>query len=484
MDLKILDYAYRWKKRKRYGREEYLPASTKPLEHALGVVKTARRDGEMNLPPASATALIAFEMRIIETHVNLQREDTESYQRGYSRYKGLISEADAARQADHFSNLIAWAKRQCEDALRNAGDDIRQSWKKVASAQAEMTHFREVNGLRYEPVRYDKRLNKIAVLGALTIGEGILNAQMFAAASREGMLGGFKEAFIISLTSVLVSAASGYLMRFGNARRYTLRRIGMAVRLGWGPFIASFHLTVGHYRDALVAKAPHPAAAAIEAMRTAPFDLDEFHSVILCILGLMAAAWACVEGYCLDCSYPQYGEKARAVDRARDAHADLKYDLFDAFAGIVEEGRDKVRQSALDAGDALADYENALRDAVDYLLHYANMSEYIRQSCIRLVRLYRETNVLERSERPPAYFSADIDPPFGMDPALAHDLEQAQSLLSDIRITESLRALHAGVMEAEAELDALENEFRAKTQNLFDLVEGRPPDPGLDKEVI
>jgi hypothetical protein len=70
-----------------------------------------------------------------------------------------------------------------------------------------------------------------------------------------------------------------------------------------------------------------------------------------------------------------------------------------------------------------------------------------------------------------------------MDPALARDLEEAQILLGDIRITESLRALHAGVMEAEAELDVLENEFRAKTQNLFDQVEGRPPDTDMDKEV-
>jgi len=447
--------------------------SADELLHGLNLYKVARREGAMNHPPEHAEQLCAFEQKIIEEHREPHRACTGNYKRAYSDLQSVVSEAAADWNADHFTSHITGVERACRDALRNAADAVVENWKRFETAQAELSHFREVNHLRNEPIRYQGRPLKVAVLVALMVGEGVLNANFFSSASPIGMIGGFAEAFMISFASVGLSTAAGICRRFANARRYGLRRIGAAALWVWAPLIASFHLMVGHYRDALVAGVAHPAQAAIASMQTRPLQLDDFHSVILVLVGLLMALIAYVEAYRLDDPIPGQGEAARGVAKAKQVHTDLKYHLFDQFKNHVEAGLDEVWNAYDEARDTLAECETGLREAVDLLRDYEVVTGQIKASCIRLVRLYRDTNTAERSEKPPAYFAEDIVSPFGMDPDLARDLEQAQAMIGDIKTMEALSALKARAMDAERAIDALEMKYRDETQAVFDRVEGK-----------
>ena len=477
--MTIKDFMFRWKLRSHGGRPRFIPARTKPVERQLGVKKMARTDGSNNYPPESATGPGSSEMAITEAFSALQLGTTDNYKTGSAMLRNLVSEARAAWHDDRYGTLLSDARRACQDVLRHANEHIEESWQQHQTANNHLAHFREVHGLRYEPTRYEGRFEKVAVITAVMVGESLLNARMFGLASGEGFVGGFSEALIISFASVLFSAGAGYAIRYSNAKRFLMRRLGTAARLLWLPVIVLLHLLTGHYRDSLMLAAREGGADVIEAGRQAvasllanPLALQDYHSMLLVLLGLIMAAFAAYEGYCLDDPYPDYGTVARQVAKAKRDHAAFKASILERFTAIVEGARYEVRTLNEKARGDLAGYQDEMREALDFLRKYAGMTAYIKASCIRSLRLYRELNALERSERCPAYFKEEITVPIEIDPELASELDAAQAMMNDFKSFEALSQLKTRANQTESALDALDNEFRDAALAIFDQAEG------------
>jgi hypothetical protein len=480
--MTIRDMMFQWKLQNRTGRPRFYPVRTKPFERGLHVKSKGRGDGRRDYPPEHATEPGSAEMAILEAYGALQLSSTEHYKSGASVYRSLVSDARSAWQGDPYGNLASDAGRECQDIIRDALLEVRESWEHYARVKDQLAHFRDVHGLRYEPIRYEERFWKLSVIAAVMMGESILNARMFALASGEGWAGGFSEALLISAASVGFSAGCGYGMTLANATSFLMSRVGMAARLVWGPVTVFLHLLTGHYRDSLMALAVQGGVVdSMEAGRQAmasllahPLALQDYHSLLLVLLGLMASVIAACEGYRLDDPYPGYGEAARRVAIAKRNHADLKASVLARVKDVVEEARDEVRAAYETAQAKLAAFGDELRHALDFLRKYAGMTQFLRASCARMIRLYRECNVRERSEKPPPYFSQDIDVPIAMDPELASDLADAEAMMRDFQSPEALRELRARANDAEAALDALETRFRNEALEAFARIEQEP----------
>jgi hypothetical protein len=136
---------------------------------------------------------------------------------------------------------------------------------------------------------------KIAIFVlVLLVIESVINSQLLIQASQEGLFGGARKAFYISLVSVVVSFICGISFQRLYAYGYpvTLKRISASLVLsGWIAFSVIFHFSVGWYRYAL--EGTEAAKANTEWIRLLMdnnlFGQQDFWAWILTIAGLLLA---------------------------------------------------------------------------------------------------------------------------------------------------------------------------------------------------
>jgi hypothetical protein len=153
-----------------------------------------------------------------------------------------------------------------------------------------------------------------------------------------GLIGGFLQAFLISLANVTVSFLAGWLcLRQLNHKSSARKAMGVIGFLFISVFVVFLHLATAHYREALQHSGDADFFSSLEFN---PATLQDMQSLILIIIGGVITVIAMYKGYTADDPCPGYGKvyrKWKALnDQVSEAMLDFKLMVSDEYSRAIQ----------------------------------------------------------------------------------------------------------------------------------------------------
>jgi len=180
---------------------------------------------------------------------------------------------------------------------------------KRVDVRAELNNFRLVNKLTKREAYYPQSyILHFAWIFVFIFLEALVNAYFFGEASSLGLLGGIFIGFITSFFNVILSAISGFILRYKNHVSYLKKMIGLTTFLSLLGIILFIHLFIAHYREVLSVNSNVEIGAVLKPLLETPFALHDMESIILISLGLLVTLFSIIKGMSFDDEYPGYGK--------------------------------------------------------------------------------------------------------------------------------------------------------------------------------
>lgn len=280
----------------------------------------------------------------------------------------------------------------------------------AAIRQRELEDFRARNRLT-RPATYPEgsaTFARYALLLALIVFEGAANAYFFSQGLESGLIGGFLAAGLFAAVNLVTAFVLGkYAVPLVYHRNCAVTSVGVvavALAIVW---MMAVGLTIGHFRDALIADAAEPARAAWMGLKSAPLGLRDVMSWLLFFVSVLFAVFALFDGLSSDDRYPGYGQVAR---RARES----RYDYFEELHGIRKQ-LEELKEEALGALERdmekarglVAESASLLRDK-NWARTKMETALLDAENCLdTLLKIFRDTNRMHRGGSPtPQYFDS------------------------------------------------------------------------------
>ena len=333
----------------------------------------------------------------------------------------------------------------------------------AAIRERELEDFRDRNQLA-RPATYPEgsaTFARYAVLLALIVFEGAANAYFFSQGLESGLIGGFLAAGLFAAVNLVTAFVLGkYAVPLLFHHNRAIIALGAAAAVFAVVCMLAVGLTIGHFRDALIADAAEPARSAWLALRSSPFALRDVMSWLLFAVSVLFAVFALFDGLSSDDRYPGYGQVARRARQSRDDYLGELHsvrtaleDLKDDELGVLERNAQKARTFAAESAALLRD-KNWARTKVETALLDA-------ENCLdTLLKIVRDTNRMHRGAAPtPAYF--DTRP--NLQPLVLPDfgtIEDKAKLSDQERLVERLLA------EADTVRAGIETAFNGYAERL------------------
>lgn len=288
---------------------------------------------------------------------------------------------------------------------------LRLNNSNVDSLKTELEDFKRKNNLSRDAYFPESRWLYFAILAIVLSVESLVNAQLFAAGSELGLLGGLTIAFLISSVNVIISFLVGTTLG-KNIFSVNLfkKRIGYFSLAIWSIFVLFFNMTVGHIRSAYE-KGFSEDVWTLGFMNTFSnfptnvFALDNFLSWILVFIGILCSIIALVDGYKIDDEYPGYGSITRKFITAEENRI--------LEINNLNNNAESYCQKFQDSGDIavqnIGQQATSLRSNYDFSKNrievgYPDYCNYFSNSFSRLIEDYRNINIETRQDNPPDYF--------------------------------------------------------------------------------
>ncbi|MBN8430880.1 hypothetical protein JF535_08440 [Microbulbifer salipaludis] len=327
-----------------------IPA-TKAAISALKIEQRVERDVKAGIPEhdrvnhtESEESLRSYVVREIigRVHENRQTElDKELADR---------SEVNIRQLFQDLKNTDALVDKKVSARMANLVSGLRRSAQDYSAMRMDLEIFRNRNGLTREADYRESRLLHHSVIFFIVILETVLNAFFLSKGSDLGLVGGFFQAFIISLINLGFAAFMAFSLR--NCFHQSLfRKLGAAVLCS--AIVATsvtFVLGVGHYREALEQNPFAASQLAMTSLWSAPLGIQDFNSWIMVVVSGIALILLTAKFFVVDDRYPGYTAITRRVRRLQRAWGE-------AFEDAVE----SVNELADEIHEALADKEKTMR---------------------------------------------------------------------------------------------------------------------------
>jgi len=379
------------------------------LKDELNIVALAKLQARENKPPSDAEHFDINEQKIktffMEKLSSVKQEI----------YKKVASYDHMAMRVSDITTMLAEAKYASEEFIQNittfqesAKQRIKEIKHEYNVRKNDLEKFKQKNGITREASYPNSKILYIGIIMVILLSETSLNAYFFAKGNELGLIGGAAQALIISLINI-VSAffLGGYLVKKLNLVKKTpLLKYGViAALLGAAVVIVLFNLLVGHLRVQL---GIDPDTAYVEAIRTflaGPFNLNEFDSIILVIVGLLSFLIAFTDFYKMDDEYPGYGHLDRKYQDALIDFNELKEELLEEIEGSSKSILNKLETQQMTSKVIMQElmevpiFRQKLQD------HYNEYYHYLNNTYNAMLGVYREVNNDNRTDASPAYFS-------------------------------------------------------------------------------
>lgn len=389
------------------------PIDVERIAKDLQLDEQAKRLGEAGLPAPDATVISGPEAAIVQ-RVEKARQDYVDW--GALRLnvlntdlskRDITKDVNRARQADQeFDRKASGLLTEQDAVVRALGEVARKR-------QAELVAFRSKHRLVREahfPTGSASFL-RYAILVALILAEGLLNAKFFAQGLDTGLLGGFTEAGIMAGINVGIAFLMGkFAIPFVNHARIFPKLFGlMALALAF-TVMGCMGLGIAHYRDSLTAEAVYPAKAALDAFLAHPFQLKDFFSWALFAISVIFGIGALFDGLFSDDVYPGYGAISRRTQSAIEDHEIELNNLRKDLEELKDEELQVLDETLRRAQSDTAVFESLIHDKQMAGSRLSTALLDADHSLDALIKKFRTQNELYRKGVPrPAYFNSQPD---------------------------------------------------------------------------
>jgi hypothetical protein len=272
----------------------------------------------------------------------------------------------------------------------------------------ELEDFRAHNGLT-RPATYPEgsaTFMRYAILLALIVFEGAANAYFFSMGLESGLIGGFLAAGLFAAVNLVTAFVLGkFAVRLVFHNHGAVKGIGAAACVFAVLCMLAVGLTIGHFRDALIADSPEPARAAWMALRASPFALRDVMSWLLFAVSVLFAVFALFDGLSSDDNYPGYGDVARRARQTRDDYLEELHSVRTQLDGMKDEELAGLENALRKARTLVAESATALREKNWARTRTETAMIDAETNLDALLKIFRDTNRMHRGNLPaPAYF--------------------------------------------------------------------------------
>ncbi|QIL89730.1 hypothetical protein GNX18_08160 [Microbulbifer sp. SH-1] len=317
----------------------------------LKIEQRVERDVKAGIPEVdrrnhteSEESLRAYVVREVigRVHENRQSElDRELADRSGVEIRQLYQE---------LKNAESLVEKKIGGRLASLISGLKCGAQDYSALRMDLEIFRHRNGLTREAEYRESKLMHYSVIFFIVILETMLNAFFLSRGSELGLVGGFFQAFIISLINLGFAAILAVSLRncfHVNLARKTIAAMMLAAVV---TLAVVFVLGVGHYREALEQDPFTASQLAIQHLRAQPLAIDDFNSWIMVVVSGIALMLLCAKLFVVDDRYPGYTAITRRVRRLQQAWAEAHEDAIES-----------VNEMADELHEMLAEKEKALR---------------------------------------------------------------------------------------------------------------------------
>lgn len=337
------------------------------------IIVRASHDGVQTHPPNDGPTTTQRDINgKAEQEISKNRrhyaETADKSRQALDEYQLTISDLD-------ISKLIESAKHKFKRSQLTFRELYVKFRERVRIRKQALDNFCTINKLS-RPADYpDSWIWALSLPIFLILVEAIINFQLFARADPFGAPGGFMTALNVSIVNVGTSLAFGYLVfsNVFNTRRW-ISLPARVVMIAYVFAIIRFNLWVADYRGALTG------------------DADPLFSILLLVVGLLAATLALLDGYWgIDDRYFWYGRVDRKCKQADGEFEGLKDTTRREIETVLDETEREVTEGLIKLDEKTALANGLIDHAVGYCL--SDCEENVRSIDKRsgaLQSLYRE----------------------------------------------------------------------------------------------
>lgn len=385
----------------------------KKMEKELAPVERGAERGKLGEPPLGLNAVDPVEAEIKDRFQAMVTEEGIRAEQDVVTYNQRLAGFDMTRHLDEIRDLCRSARSDFVSKVGEVNNYLTNFKKRVLQKARDEADFRENNGLSrsaHYPSEGATYL-KWGVIAVLFLLETYGNSVFLSKGNEQGLLGGFTEAFYISMLNVGFAVLVGsFVTRYMFHRSAFLKMVGalgLMIALGLSGIL---NLMVAHYREVsdLGMLAGAGGTAAIDRLSADPFALTSIIGWILFAMGFLFFVIAVIDAHSLDDNYPGYGGFARATEKANIEYAEEMAILVDELTEMRSVVEEDIRNSRDELSSIQGDIAD-IRSSRDQLItSYKIWSETLQQQGQTMVSLYREANRRERT-RSPSSFNQPIE---------------------------------------------------------------------------
>lgn len=380
------------------------------------IERLAREAGERNEPEEDAPGPDAYEESIRHHYQETARQaDLHSeavripIQRSLDHHRDALDEQRFHEIPEAFRLALTALKSSMSDRLVAARADASR-WCRT------LRRFRDEHHLAHEPHHPESQALHVAILVALVLVEGLVNAWVFARVVPGGLLEGFLTAMIVAGMNVAFAFGAGNLMREVFHRNPWRRRLGWTIVGGYGLLLGAYTLLIGHWRLALLEKHPDAAHQAVQRLIHHTLAIDDAQTLLFVAISVGFALLAVWGGLTSQDRYPGYSRLWRAhraaLTRIDDLRAEFRaavYDLWDSKTQEIE-GRQSEAEEALHAVRVhTAEWQREVA-------RYGYLIEQLCAADIHCARHYRRINSRIRTAPVPSWWDQAPEARIGPNP--------------------------------------------------------------------
>ncbi|SDJ86036.1 hypothetical protein [Microbulbifer yueqingensis] len=201
--------------------------------------------------------------------------------------------------------------------LGNTSELLRRQLERTAtalsSARMDLEIFRNRNGLTRDAVYRESKLLHYSVIFFIVICETALNSFFLSKGSQLGLVGGFFQAFIISVVNLGLAAFMAFSLRNLFHVNLLHKSLSLVLFLAVTAMAAFFVLGVGHYREALETDPFAASGLAVTSLLQQPLSIRDFNSWIMVVVSAMAVMLLVAKFFVVDDRYPGYTAVTRRL---------------------------------------------------------------------------------------------------------------------------------------------------------------------------
>ncbi|MCA0901843.1 ABC transporter permease [Microbulbifer agarilyticus] len=380
-----------------------IPA-TKAAISALKIEQRVERDVKAGIPEVdrrnhtdSEESMRSYVVREIigRVHENRQSElDKELADR---------SDVDIRQLYQEMKNTESLVEKTIAARLANLVSGIKQRAQEYSALRMDLEMFRERNGLTREAVYRESKLLHFSIVFFIVILETVLNAFFLSKGSALGLVGGFFQAFIISMINLGFAAFLAFSLRH-CFHLNPLRKFGAGVLFGTVLVISVvFVLGVGHYREALEADPFTASQVAMSTLQSEPLGIQDFNSWIMVVVSGIALVLLTAKFFVVDDRYPGYTAITRRVKSQHTAWRDAHEDAIESVNLMAEEMQDGISDTEKTIRAQFIQFKASIERSEEIHRHYHEDIIKAQGLLDELVRYYQSYSARMMNRRS-AYF--------------------------------------------------------------------------------